>query len=690
MMRLFSVFPPEWRRVGICSGSSSFVRFFFFVFFVVVGSATTGGCLEAEADPPPPPCGCQSDRDCGAGASCRLDAGGCGTCAPVFCVSDSECEGDDLCDFARGLCMPPLVCSGGDPRAGCADDELCLVDADQGGCVVTPTAARCEVVPAQAVATAGVARTFDVIAFDGDGALLPHTAARSVSGDGVVVGADGSGILLPRCPGPDPCDVVVDAAAFGASCSAAVRVLPSLDPAGPLANQGRVVVVDQRSGAPVAGAHVLAAVAGVIVEAVTDDDGAAVFADVALFDHVSVFVDGFEGLTVVAPGGVDVQLPLRRVGLVATAGEVVVGDAFLGDVAAALAGLSYDGVEDVSALALFGASGTITVDISGITASGGEAFPFSSGGTLVLGNTALRSRYVAVGAPGERLLWSFGARQSLGVFGSLVVSLRPDADVDVRLEMLRASAGRAKSGVAVARSGAIAAPPPGADLDTFGDDLPTLARTDVEASARSAAALEVVLAGVASDVSDVIVAVAAAVPGRGLVLLGGTVIATVDEFDRPGFAPGSQPLFFARPHDGLEGFPLVVLALDVRVDRLRSSDELGRNRRRLPLSPPTAGAGPALVVVPALNADDLGGFDGNVLDVRAAARLRARRNGQTWTIAAPAGARIDVRALAAALDAGARVDFSGGVDFVDVAGDAFVAGKDPETVLAQLRQTASP
>jgi hypothetical protein len=606
-------------------------------------------------DPPPPDVDvvagacvvagtCRVDRDCGPLQRCDFstvaDDEPCGVCVAVACLDDTWCDDGDACDTSRGRCERPLVCDAGALRATCDDGTLCLVDAEGGACRAATAAARCELVPALAVTASGVAARFDAVALDDEGRLV----ARS----------EGALDDTRTCDGPEPCDNDVVVTAGGLDCSGRWVVLPPR-----AADTVRVFVVDAEDGAPLAGVTVASSAEA---PAVTDELGVATLPAGVSFVRADVADGRHDALTLFGPVG-DVVLPLRRAGGQAAGGTLrtpVTSDVTLG-----LAGLSLGDVDDVDVPGVFGASGRITVSIEGVTDADGAEVPFSSGGLLGIGNIrgelglVVRDRVVAWARPGSRLLWSFGAGQSLSKFGWLFADDLPQS-TDIRLEMLRLMAAVGRSGVDARVTAQDAVFPAGRNNDL--DELSVATPGAYEATVDVSADVDVTVGALPPATTDVLLLVGAVVRGRGLVLLGGKVARAVvpegndgsdDDFTIE--VPGVVRVPFAPPHSGLEGRSLVVVAVPLNVDTLVASDRFGAARAVVPIAAPA----PDRILsasLPALDRAPLAHVDGTgvlvVDDVGDADRLRL-------TVRGPSGAhQLWLPAVTGAVDVG-DVDLAG-------------------------------
>jgi hypothetical protein len=617
---------------------------------------------------PTPLAGCQIDRDCGAGGVCDKEDDGddvapsedpAGVCVQVFCLADADCADGTACDVPRARCELPVACDAGDPSAGCDDGAVCLVDEAGGACAVAPVAERCDLVPASTVTASGVAARFDAVAVDGDGRLVP----------GAVASLEES----RACAGPDPCRTDVTVVAGGVECRGTWVVLPPR-----AADTARVFVVDAEDGRPLPGVTVAA---GADV-AVTDDDGVALLPAGLTTVSATPADDAHAPLTLVSPGDEPV-LPLRRAGVQAAGGQVDVSSE---DLRFALAGLSLGDLDDLDVPALFGASGTVTFDLEGLTDDGPERLAFSSGGAMGLGTSAVRKDVVVFGRPGPRVLWLFDAVLPIAKIGSLLGAGGEAAPDDRRIELLRLTGPQAKSGVdaRLTVDGDVDVFPAGLDNDL--DTLVVPGAGTYAGTVDVAADADVTVGALPPGTRDVIVAVGAVVRGRGLVLLGGKVASAVDD-EAAGLTaevPGTVRVAFAPPHSGLEGRALVAVVVAVDRERLRATDRLGLARAVVPLGSPSPSSPLVTAQVPAMDRPPTARVEGGnvvVTDPGTGDRLRLTlRSGRT--IWAPASAD--------AIDIGDDDPAGAELSAVRLRADPFAAFVTPWESVAAVHSVALP
>lgn len=559
----------------------------------VTTATVPAGCLllEPVALLEPQPCECTSDRECGAGESCTPDGAGCGVCSPgPVCGTSDDCPDGEACDTIRGRCEGPPVCDGDDPAVGCRAGEQCLV-LDTGACRLPPPANDCQLHPAGGAIAPG-RMVIDVVGHSADGRLLPAgTAAVSVGGtvlararDLGISGVDLDAVVLDAvCGGPDPCIVEVNATVAEARCAARYTVLSPLD-----GNSVRVVVVDGDLGGPVVGADVVVVAGATVVAGITDAAGVFFAPGVgSAADRVSVFAPGMDSASCLGCGA-EQRVVLAHA--VAASSTPAVGGTLTvspgpGDLHFGLAGLALAG-PDFRASEFFGASGTVPIDLEGVT-SPGQRLPFSSGATLALGTIDIRPTFAAFGRPGVRGLWAMGAHLPLSALVDLVPS--DDERRDLRLETLRVGSAAGRSGIL----GTVSVNPAALPSGTTSALEALMVPGDVEVVADVDVSAEVTLTftgPLPPSTTDLLVMVGAVVPGDGLLPLGGAVISVRgDDGLLRGILPGPTAIPFAPLHDGLEGRAMRVVVIAVDADDLIDDDTLSGHRVVLPMAAPAPG-----------------------------------------------------------------------------------------------------
>jgi hypothetical protein len=539
--------------------------------FVVLPSIL-GGCLscdEALSDiAVTEPCGCFEDRDC-AGGACLVAADGCGQCVAAGCFDDSVCADVDRCDVERGICVPRVFCAATDSDV-CTDPERCVQTRDDATCASPAAAAACEAFPASVHLVDGVTGRLDVWGTSearygawNDIALTPAAGARFVG----LSGSSGKRSIALAGVCADARCVVDVAAADPEACHVEGVALPALAP-----DTLRVRVMGH-GGSSLAGATVRALWDDGTDEIVAaDGDGVAPFdAAAKVLEAVVVSAPGQRSVALWQPTALDLEValaPLPTDVVFGTSGTVRDGvRRSAGDVRVGLAGTSFgDLVDGLSATTLFGRP----VALPALTAMPGVGtLRLGSAFVFRLGQSELRPTFTALSdGDGPRAQWQLAAELNLSQLAPVLEA----ADVDgeggsaaaASTALLKLMADETSHGYArEAVLGADLAPRVGNEplfpnsgelsTQTFSSAFVDVTLPDLPADAASRAA----------PLSAVFVAVVVDLPLRGLVPLGFQLVSIVDGalVDDDGLAGPPARVFFAPPHDGLEGAPLRVVAL---------------------------------------------------------------------------------------------------------------------------------
>lgn len=277
------------------------------------GETTTNNGGDCQADPDGS--GLVADGDCcffsincGIGSICNtpdddfFDATETpNTCLRIICESDAECDGEEECN-AQGLCSQP-VCQNDNQ---CSPGQTC----QGGGCATPPgtdQVASCEVVTRDTSVREGGTLELAAVAKNANGKVLPsipftwassNTNAVAVAGNVATGGSEQGTASQTAIP-----EGRTDVACAGA---AEITNFPNVE-----AGKARVVVVAADNGAPVADATVVLMSGGELT-AQTSATGVASFDVMAGVDSVTVMKDGWQYVSVIAPGGNDVFIPLPR------------------------------------------------------------------------------------------------------------------------------------------------------------------------------------------------------------------------------------------------------------------------------------------------------------------------------------------------------------------------------------------
>lgn len=222
-------------------------------------------------------------------------------CVRIICTNNSECDSDEECS-AEGLCRPPVCQSDSE----CPASQTC----QSGSCQTPPgtdQVATCEVVTRDASVRQGGTLTLSAVAKNANGAVLPgipftwassNTNAVAVAGN-VATGGTEQGTAMVTATPEGRTDV---------TCSSAVSLtnFPNVG-----AGEARVVVVSADDGTPVADAKVVL-MSGGANTTTTSVSGVAMFNVGGTVDSVTVMKDGWQYISVLAPGTNDVLVPLPK------------------------------------------------------------------------------------------------------------------------------------------------------------------------------------------------------------------------------------------------------------------------------------------------------------------------------------------------------------------------------------------
>jgi hypothetical protein len=594
---------------------------------VAVGGLVTSACDDGdtgEGEGEGEGEGCGSDRDCGAGSICDKTNDGDdlaaandpeGLCIKVVCFSDDDCQNpeDEKCDARRGFCVPRNLCDPGDPTA-CDGDERCVYTGGQPQCVTPPAAANCTLTPNPGFMSVGGTLQVEGVGTDDAGKLVPHTTF-AFSGTGV--SADGK--LTPTAAG----DVVVTGTTGDATCTTTVKVYPAVATA-----DLRVVLIDQRTRAPIANAPVAAKVAGDDVEGTTGADGSFTFTGGAAATAVSVFPPNHQWHTLLEPAADDLVIYTAAT----AAGSEVDGikGSFdfskvqtKGDIRLGLAGTAINAaITDLNFTTIIGESVPTVIDIEGITEEGGQEVALPEGLVIGLGDQDFKGDYVALSdSAGPGIGWALGGQVALSKVGSIISTVagsgedvnagavlaavlpffatfdhaivtglefdpatRNDANFqDVTMApdtLLMLSAEYELPDLPCAPKGFGGANRCGNALVSFDDGDTTQIATECPTGQTCE--------DVSSFTSGAVVLSGVVVPGQGLVPLGISAALddadgdTTDEFDGVAAqsgdnAPGEGKLLmdYAPPHDGVEGNLYVTVAIALDINSITSTENLG-------------------------------------------------------------------------------------------------------------------
>lgn len=227
-------------------------------------------------------------------------------CIRVVCTNDDDCEGDRICSL-EGVCADPV----------CQRDEDCpSAEVCRGGACVPPQNASvtsCRVLQTNAVVRTGGSAALHAIAYDSADVPVPGVTFAYASNEPSMVSIVGADAIGESVTGT----ATVTAQFGNVACAGAVQVTNH----GPLSGQEiRIVAIDARTQAPIAGAEVTLVAGGPMVQT-TDSRGAAIFLQgIIAPSSVTVAAPGHAVVTMMAPSVTDVVIPLPPVAYTMAAG----------------------------------------------------------------------------------------------------------------------------------------------------------------------------------------------------------------------------------------------------------------------------------------------------------------------------------------------------------------------------------
>lgn len=480
---------------------------------------------------------CTRDDDCPSPLSRSFcDAAGCCVIGDGGCLIDRDCANGQICDQRRGLCEQVSSCEDTVDSRDCLAGELCLFDLNRFRCTDGALGGAESCAVRAAVAVSGQRVVVEALALDGAGAPVAHPDVDWSAS----VGAFAGNTFTASCEDAF-CDVEVTAMTIrsGASCLGTVRVYPALAASAAT----RVIVVDENN-VPL-DARVDALVDGALVSVDTTNASATFGGDVAL---VTVFADGRESNTYLAPSGDVIVVarkhdPARARGVKGAVNFDQISTQ--GDIRLALTGLTIPSLIDATREEVLGTDVRSNIELEGITAPGGEVVTLPSIVTLSLGDNPIKGDYVAIGT--QAPLWSLGVQIPLAEIGGPLSEGVNFASLASAVLPALARADHAHHDVSTAES---ARPDDPADFAAWSLPEHVAQPHVVTLSERTL--------NIAGVEHDLVTAALVRVPTRGFVPLG----------------VGDERLSFAPPHNGLEGNPVVVVAIDVDLatfDSVRAS-----------------------------------------------------------------------------------------------------------------------
>jgi hypothetical protein len=563
--------------------------------------------------------GCASSRDCNSGFACDKENDGDaipaatdpdGVCVRVSCTDDSQCDPGEKCEPRRGVCINENTCNPGDPDACQTDGDVCKYIDGTPTCAAPTDPNGCELSPSVGYVAAGGTIGFEGVGVDDSKKLVAHASFTYAASGGTFAGA---AFTAPGAAG----DVTVTATANGgATCTAVVHVYAPI-----AADALRVVLIDQNTREPIAGARVAARVDGANVEGLTTADGSFTFSDAADATSVSAFPGTHQWHTIIDPPAdsviytAAVQTTPVVDGVKGTFdfSKLTNGD---GDIKLGIAGMAINSsITDLNFTTIVGETVPTLIDIDGLTPDGGQEVPLPEGLVIGLGTTDFKGNYVALSdKPGQSVAWALGGKVKLSEIGPIISSVTGSDNLDFGSILAAVLPFFGKFDHAVA-TGLEIDPAPRAAGSTAGfDDVTMTPNTLLVLSAEydmptlpcapgafgttgctediflltvgeGEAVVETVVTAcppeapgetceaIAPFTSGAVVLAGSIVPGQGLVPLGlsagldivttgGTADGIAGQKDR---TDGKILLDYAPPHDGIEGnlYGTVAIALDI-------------------------------------------------------------------------------------------------------------------------------
>lgn len=268
---------------------------------------------------------CQQDGDCCAftincqpGSICNIAGDDLydadkpeATCVKVTCANDSDCDAPKTCSLEK-VCKVPVCQVDGD----CSGGEVCRDGACQAP-FQTSDVTRCEVVSRDSSLREGARLGLEAVSYNANGKALAgieydwtSSAPDAVSIDGQsAVGGSTEGTASITAKPAGRADVTCDR-------SVSISNFPNVPN-----TSVRVVVVADDDGSAVTGANVIVEAGGALT-GMTGANGAATVTVPAGTNPTSVTVvkDGWQYVSVIAPGTNDLFIPLPRVAAETMAG----------------------------------------------------------------------------------------------------------------------------------------------------------------------------------------------------------------------------------------------------------------------------------------------------------------------------------------------------------------------------------
>ncbi len=536
------------------------------------------------------------------------------------CASNDDCTPGSFCDRS-GRCVP-RPCQ---ERFQCGMRQVCL----NGECVPSndaPEVVACAVVGTHAVTTTGRRAPATVVGYDATGHGRPYTYGRWTSSDPMVATVAGDVAI----EGGAMAGTATLTATHGSiTCDGALLVT---NHAPLMGQQIRVVVIDARTEAPLAGANVTLVAGGPTLVA-TDATGAAMFIQgIVAPTSVTVSAPGYAVVSILAPPVDDLVValpPITQTSAAGFRGAVDVSASRASDMKVALTSASLS--SDILALGRFpfgGAPEPIQINAPELGFDGIYSMP--AGLSMALGTSELTGgpdRCYGIPVPpgsvgchltrgrfGAGAGWAFGGQLRLSQVTGLANELSALMEGEpvppsALLAISRVGSGLHHGVVPYVQFSPTPNVPRAASVDCSDPELADYAdvcrpdfgawpRVDVEAAQPQNvyATIDVPNLPLANSnaCTDTLTLMAASrLPGRGIVPLGfGVGFDTLDETGAPDcvvegaeqpFGPSSAPLddgevalISAVRHHGLEDGELMLIG----IARSTDGDRFGRSVRR--------------------------------------------------------------------------------------------------------------
>lgn len=261
---------------------------------------------------------CGFSGDCNVGSICNtvddpfFDMGqSTGVCIRLVCASNTDCKDGKECTRER-ICQVPAC----QADSQCTGGNIC----SGGACI--PASRPTDVVTCSVVTPDGAIRQGGVVPLaaigkNANGKVLPGIRFTWMSSNAMAVSVDGTNATGGTTSG----SAELTAKVTGNDAVTCDRRVKLENFAALAAGSARVVLVTEDNGEPVANAAVTLFTGGMAMEAMSEANGSATFANVAgTVESVTVIKANHEYVTVLSPGTKDIFLPIPRKADVTKAG----------------------------------------------------------------------------------------------------------------------------------------------------------------------------------------------------------------------------------------------------------------------------------------------------------------------------------------------------------------------------------